>query len=373
VELLDETLDTVVGRLVRNRGHIGVSLTGGWDGRLLLAYALKHIPKEQVMLYSFGTEDAPDVTIPRDLSQKLGFRYFPIYLDDQYLQNKYLEYAAKTVYNSDALRSIKRAHYLFAMDFLSGHVPVILTGIAGSNLLKSSSYTPGNVFNKYVLNLIETTDRETELKAQLAHVHATFGELFRDVTANDFIASFDMPDLNDILAIPQTNERFCTYLISNIERKYFGPELNSYKHLITNFSPFLDYDFIKALLKTTFFGGYNQGKSYTAMIYNTLLYARLISRNSPELAAEPTDRGFSMSQIMNPLKYGSLAARYVKAKSRARSKTTSDYKTDRAAVLFNERYDLGMDELVKLEPTQAEFISNYLSQQWFQSQMSNQP
>ena len=370
VELLDQTLDSVIKRLVQKNDKIGVSLTGGWDGRLLLSYALKYIDKEKVTLYSFGAEGIPDVTIPQAISKKLGFNYYPIHLDNEYMKNKYLKYAANTVYFSDSLRSLKRAHYLYAMDFLSKKVSVILTGIAGSNLLKSTSYTPSNVFNKYVLNLIESDNREQELRKQLSYVHDTFGDLFASVTADDFIESFNLNDLNNILAIENPNERFCTYLISNIERNYFGAELASYKHLVSNYSPFLDYEFIKALLNTSFFGGYTDSNKYISTYNNTMLYAKLINRNNSELAAEPTDRGFSMAQMVNPLKYGSLMASYVKAKSRNRANTTSDYKTDDAVALFNDKFDLKLDELVKLEPVNKEFVSNYVSFSWYHRKMT---
>lgn len=372
VNLLDETLDKVIRRQVQKQDKIGVSLTGGWDGRLLLAYALKHIDKEKISLYSFGVKEAPDVTIPLEVSKKLGFNYHPIYLDNNYLKNDYLNYAAKTVLYSDSLRSIKRAHYLYAMDYLGQHLDVILTGVAGSNLLKSTSYAPCNVFNKFVLNLIKAEDRKLELKNQLDYVHSTFGDLFKDVKEDDFIDSFNLDDLNSILAIQNPNERFCTYLISNIERKYFGAEMASYKHRVTNYSPFLDYDFISALVKTSFFGGYNDGKKYISTFNNSMLYAKLISRNSPELAAEPTDRGFSMAQMANPLKYGSLIADYLKAKSKVKAQTSGDYNTEFAVRAFNEYFEMELDELVGQEPLNKEFVANYLSFSWYLKEMTKQ-
>jgi hypothetical protein len=372
VNLLDETLDKVIKRQVQNQDKIGVSLTGGWDGRLLLAYALKHIDKEKVTLYSFGVKEAPDVIIPLEVSKKLGFNYHPIYLDSNYLKNDYLTYAAKTVLYSDSLRSIKRAHYLYAMDYLGQHLDVILTGVAGSNLLKSTSYAPCNVFNKFVLNLIKADDRKLELKNQLDYVHNTFGNLFKDVQLDDFVESFNLDDLNSILAIKNPNERFCTFLISNIERKYFGAEMASYKHLVTNYSPFLDYDFISALVKTSFFGGYNDGKKYISTFNNSMLYAKLITRNSPELAAEPTDRGFSMEQMANPMKYGSLIVDYLKAKSKVKAQTSGDYNTEFAVRAFNEHFGMGLDELTKLEPLNKEFVANYLSFSWYSKEMNKQ-
>jgi hypothetical protein len=161
-------------------------------------------------------------------------------------------------------------------------------------------------------------------------------------------------------------------LISNIERKYFGAEMASYKHLVTNYSPFLDYDFISALVKTSFFGGYNDGKKYISTFNNSMLYAKLITRNSPELAAEPTDRGFSMEQMANPMKYGSLIVDYLKAKSKVKAQTSGDYNTEFAVRAFNEHFGMGLDELTKLEPLNKEFVANYLSFSWYSKEMNKQ-
>src|SRR5690606_41183166 len=82
------------------------------------AYMLKFIPPENIILYSFGSNYSPDVSIPLNISEKYGFNYIPIYLDEKYLQENFLEFAKKTILFSDSIRSLRRAHYLYAMNLL---------------------------------------------------------------------------------------------------------------------------------------------------------------------------------------------------------------------------------------------------------------
>src|SRR5690606_3093490 len=125
------------------------------------------------VIYTLSLHDAlpisnysPDVSIPLNISEKYGFNYIPIYLDEKYLQENFLEFAKKTILFSDSIRSLRRAHYLYAMNLLKDKSTNIITGIGGSNLLKSTAVAPSNVFNKNVLNLLFSDNPENEIKSQ---------------------------------------------------------------------------------------------------------------------------------------------------------------------------------------------------------------
>ncbi|MBM3436526.1 MAG: hypothetical protein FJY07_09970, partial [Bacteroidetes bacterium] len=113
---INRSLDGIINDFLSDQKEVAISLTGGWDGRLILAYALKHLSVDDILLYSFGTKDAPDVFLPERTSKKLGFKYLPVYLDDKDYQDKIVGWAKDTAYNSDGMRSIKRSHYLYAMN-----------------------------------------------------------------------------------------------------------------------------------------------------------------------------------------------------------------------------------------------------------------
>ncbi len=366
VELLDESLNNVIKRYARqSEGQIALSLTGGWDGRLLLAYMLKYMSPDELLLYSFGAENSPDMTIPKQIADKLGYRYLPIPLNAEYMKNAFFSRASATVINSDSGRSLKRAHYLYAMDILSRKSDVVLTGIGGSNLLKSSAYSPCNVFNKFVLELIHSPDIDMTINSHYDYIQKRFGEHINMPSLKDFRNSFESQETLDILKIENKSERFTNYLISNIERKYFGAEIKSYRHLITNYAPFFDAEFLRALMQTMFFGGYPAKNPKKAVFLNSRLYARLITRNNKALAKQATDRGFSMYEVDNPLLLGNLVYKYWKHRKEIKRNPFSHYNTDDAVRVFLQNSDLDLQHLSALEMVNKEFVSNYISLEWF--------
>ncbi len=370
VEVLDEKLDAVVKRYLKQTDkRFALSLTGGWDGRLLLAYALKYIDPKELLLYSFGVENSPDMTIPKDISDRLGYRYMSIPLDTQYMEEDFYKWSSATVINSDSGRSLKRAHYLYAMQKLSSSTDIVLTGIGGSNLLKSSAYAPCNVFNKFVLEIIHTSDLKATLSKHYEYIKQHFGEYVKMVSLEDFIISFETDEIDQLINKTNKSERFTEYLVSNIERKYFGGEVKSYRHLITNYSPFFDYEFLSGLLKTMFFGGYPTKNPRLAVFQNSLLYARLISRNNKPLAKQATDRGFSMNELLNPLLYGNLGYKYIKHRQDVKKNPFSHYNTDNALNTFLQNSKLDLRDLYTLENTNKEFVANYISIQYFLKSM----
>ena len=369
VELLDESLDNVVKRYLQQPGRKSLSLTGGWDGRLLLAYALKYVSPDELLLYSFGAENSPDIIIPKRISDKLGYRYFSIPLNAEYMENEFFSRASATVINSDSGRSFKRAHYLYAMDILSRKSDVVLTGVGGSNLLKSSAYAPCNVFNKYVLELIHSTDFDSTVKSHYDYIQKQFGEHIVMPSLKDFRDSFESKETLNLFKIESKSERFTNYLISNIERKYFGAEIKSYRHLVSNFAPFFDAEFLHALMKTMFFGGYPAKNSKEAVFLNSRLYARLITRNNKDLAKQATDRGFSMYEVNNPLLLGNLVYKYWKHRREIKRNPFSHYNTDGALHVFLQNSNLNIHGLAALEKVNKEFVSNYISIEWFKKSL----
>ncbi len=146
IDLLDEVLNRTIKRYCSGNNQIGLSLTGGWDGRLLLSYALKYLSPDQLLLYSHGILESPDVNLPMVTSKKLGLNYVPILLDDPEYLNDQLQWAENTVKYSDGIRRVSRLHYLYNMAILNKRYGInkIISGNGGSNLLKSSNYQPGD-------------------------------------------------------------------------------------------------------------------------------------------------------------------------------------------------------------------------------------
>lgn len=360
-DFLDDALNSVIKKFCSINNKIALSLTGGWDGRLILAYALKYKEKDDIILYSFGKENSPDVTIPAEISAKYNLKFLPVYLDNNYLNQKFADYAGRTILNSDSYRSFKRTHYLYAMDILKDYTPFVVTGIGGSNLLKSTAFTPSNVFNKLVLDLINTDDLQKEIESQYSLIKKRYS-FIGNFSVNDFVDSFDIREYKDLYDIKNFSARFCTYLVSNIERKYFGAEVSTYRHLIYNYSPFLDYEFLQKLFKTSFFGRYDSIKVLPSF-RNAMLYSKLISRNNNFLAKEKTDRNIDLNNLWNPVTYFNLFLNSFKKNSRA-DKKSDLYNTNSAAQVFTANYGINIED-INNHNINSDFMANYISAVWY--------
>lgn len=361
IDLMDTVLDRLIRRQCYQTTKVGLSFTGGWDGRLLLSYALKYLSHDQMLLYSHGTMQSPDIKIPLSTSDKLNFNYIPVLLDDPEYLSHQLKWAADTVKYSDGIRQITRLHYLYTMSLLRNSYGVrnIISGNGGSNLLKSSNYRPCSVFNRFVIELIESDNIESTLRKHYEYCQFNLSTFFQNVDWNSFLDSFDQKYLKSLLLINNKGMRFLHLLVSEIERKYFGSEIQSYKHVVKNYSPFFDDEFIKALMQTTFIC-FDDIKGIQKSHKLSLLYGRLITKNNKDLAKEQTDRGFSMNDVSNPLLFPQMLYKYFKNKLKW-GKATDFFCNKNIPNLYAQKY-LEKSALINSKySSDQSFVENYIS------------
>jgi len=297
LEIIDESIHHVIGKYFQRITHPAVTLTGGWDGRLVLSYLLNKHP--DFFLYSFGAENSEDIRIPAMIADQMGLEYKPILLNADYLDNYFNEFAVKTIINSDGMRPITRAHYLFAMDIIGQKSNSILSGNCGSNILKNAK-SPDYMMNEELLSFLEAGSIHNQLRAKILEILKSFPNFHIEKPEID--AFFDKLDSHPLCKRTDLlpNQRFYHFLLHDIERKYFGTEMNTYSSQMQNFSFFIDYDFLKIFTQTAYFGSHLPfyHKSLLSRYHATSLYANLINRNSPKLASFVSDKGFSLAEAL---------------------------------------------------------------------------
>jgi len=130
IELLDEILSKVISIILKDKGFFGASLTGGWDGRLLLSYIMKDYSHEDFFLYSFGANSFEDISIPNYISKELGLTYYPHHLDNEYISKFGRQAIKETITSSSGTRNYLRSHYYYSMlnnSMLSGSLISVIT------------------------------------------------------------------------------------------------------------------------------------------------------------------------------------------------------------------------------------------------------
>jgi uncharacterized protein YjfI (DUF2170 family) len=344
-EFLDEKFNSTVKRFANQVESCALSLTGGWDGRLGLAYLLHHIDRESIQLYSFGTEDSPDVVIPKFIAEKMKLNYSPIILDEEYIKNSFLKSAKHTALESDGNRSIQRAHYYYAMNKLSINHTSIMSGICGSNIMKSAPTSPSLVYNSRILELLSSSDYKIMLKKHYGLIKSQYPLIFDLLNEQDFIESIACERMNNIFSLSEYSHRFSSFVLSYLERKYFGYELASYQNIIGNYSPFIDIDFVTTLSNTEYFNAYRYKNKVFAKLKNSTLYAKMIYKQNPELAKFISDRNVSLSDLLNPLNYPRVIVKQLLQKKKLKNSSKNYYNTTNTVDLFFAQSDIG--DLIK--------------------------
>jgi asparagine synthase (glutamine-hydrolysing) len=149
---LKETWIRVLPRYLSAHEPIALSLTGGEDCRMILAWA--KMPPGSLPCYTFGGSyrDCLDVKIGRHVAFVCHQPHHVIRVDDAFL-NEFPYYATRTVYLTDGNMGIAGSPGLFVNKRVREIAPIRLTGNYGQEILRSSvAFRP----TKPVLRILES-------------------------------------------------------------------------------------------------------------------------------------------------------------------------------------------------------------------------
>lgn len=134
---LKETFSRIVPKYFGGKQAVGVSLTGGLDGRMIMACSGRS--NGELPCYTFGGpyRECTDVTYGRKVALACGQTHRIIPVDEAFLA-RFEELAEKTVYVSDGAMDVTGAVELFVNRMARDIAPVRMTGNYGSEILRSN-------------------------------------------------------------------------------------------------------------------------------------------------------------------------------------------------------------------------------------------
>jgi hypothetical protein len=185
----------VVNTLVADKEKISASLTGGFDGRAILS-ALE-FDKKNLLLYSFGIKGSQNISIPIKIAKDLGYNFRPYYLEDEYAVS-YPFYASMTCLLTDCLATVQRANYLFVFEDLAKYSDVVLTGIFGSELMRTFQ-NAGLMISLPAVNILKSNNPIKQLIYEIQNYqYKDFwgNEIFNKTNQEEVIESFKIKYLN---------------------------------------------------------------------------------------------------------------------------------------------------------------------------------
>jgi asparagine synthase (glutamine-hydrolysing) len=231
---------------------IGISLTGGLDTRMIMAWH-KGTPGS-LPCYSFGGtyRDCQDVVIARKVARACAQPHQVIPLGKEFL-SRFADYAERSVYLTDGCTSVNRAADLYANERAREIAPVRMTGNYGGEVLrrvvafKATSPTAG-LFRAEFLSHV---DAAAGTYRALLRTHPLSFAVFRQAPWHHY----------GLLALEQTQ--------------------------VDLRSPYLDNEFVRAVFCAP-----------QAALTNNDISLRLIADGDPVLRNIPTDRGYGRSGPM---------------------------------------------------------------------------
>ena len=136
-ERLKKTFSRILPRYLRGSIPLAMSLTGGLDGRMIMAWANRS-PGE-LPCYTFGStyRDCADVEIARDVAKACRQSHETIELGQDFF-SQFPGLANKAVYISDGTMDVTGSVELYANRIARQTAPIRLTGNYGSEILRGN-------------------------------------------------------------------------------------------------------------------------------------------------------------------------------------------------------------------------------------------
>jgi asparagine synthase (glutamine-hydrolysing) len=248
---LKETFSRVLPNYFCGPRKIGMSLTGGIDGRMIMAWA--NCRPNELPCYTFGGShrDCADVKIARQVAKKCGQTHNTIIIGDDFF-SEFPRLAEKAVFVSDGTMDVAGSVELFANRIASCMAPVRLTGNYGSEILR------GNVAFK------PNAPDETLLEP-------TFSELVRSAS--------------ETYQLEQQCHKVSFIAFKQVPWHHYS-RLSVEQSQITIRSPYLDNDLVALMYQAP-----------PDLVMSNKPSLRLIEEGNMELAMIPTDRELLYRQI----------------------------------------------------------------------------
>jgi asparagine synthase (glutamine-hydrolysing) len=135
-QALRTVFSTNLPRYLKAEQKVGMSLTGGLDTRMIMAW---HKPQPgSLECYSFGGmfRDSQDVVIARRVAETCGQTHSTIRVGEEFL-GRFSDYAERTVYLTDGCVGVNHSPDLYVNELAAQIAPIRMTGNYGGEVLRS--------------------------------------------------------------------------------------------------------------------------------------------------------------------------------------------------------------------------------------------
>ena len=278
------------------------ALTGGFDGRTLVSCSLSYGNKFDT--FCFGSKDSDDIIIGKYIADRLGINFKIFDLNDKYVELDSKINGLEFIRNASGATTFARAHYLYAAKELASEYRYIVTGNFGNEILQTSSVfgviTPPNIYNLFASNSFDEAIEKIKNSQEYAWLNKSrFSQEWESLLADLRI----LPSFDKKYSILTKTQKYYLTRYEETLRKYFGAEMVNHLNYICNRTPFLDFYFLKELLKTELaaangeFFMRNPIKRYKGQV----IYGHIIRKTTPMLGKLKSSWGYSPDDLVSTI------------------------------------------------------------------------
>ena len=273
-----------------------IAFTSGFDGRTLVSCATHN--HKAFETFSVGKPENDDVSIPKRNanSLKIPYRFFnlgeSVYLDEYF--NNALEYTTQGYLGNGFLY----AHFLYSTKEITKTASHLLSGACGSELFRALHNT-GAVTSQALVDLFRLEDdlaiKEALMNAQPLKVLnlAEFSNELEELIDEVIHYKKELP------TSLTPNQSFYFFVFEEIFRKFFGQWIYMQQKYIRVRTPYLDYEFVKALLSSKYAGANNDffTKNPFKRMKGQYIYADIIKKTNRKIFCQKTGKGYRPADV----------------------------------------------------------------------------
>lgn len=283
-----------------NKEDITLTLTGGFDSRLLLSVMLSKIQKFKTI--TWGLPGNLQTSTASNLSTQFGLDHEDIELKAFFLKDigRYLDYMAKNATELPFITDIPQ--FLYMCENLKENENLV-SGFMGSEIIRGPSYSSQVTLTKFAAD-IGLCNSRAEIKSCIYKFQESYpyiNQSFLDCNIEKIVDNYQVYSKIDAPKnLPNSN--IFQYLFYEKYAKIYGLIINYHQLFNINLiNPYMDFKFIssvfsknKALTKMT---PYQNSTFKNFLLYR--LYAQEIKNTYPAILNTKLDRGYFVKDLIN--------------------------------------------------------------------------
>jgi len=137
--VFQETFNRIMPRYIQSSSKLGISLTAGLDGRMIMACLPRLAEKPISYTFSGRTQDTLDSRFAAQVASACGIEHQVLRLQSDFLSD-FAVHADRTIYATDGCLGVTGAHELYLNKQARQLAPVRLTGVFGGEILREVSF-----------------------------------------------------------------------------------------------------------------------------------------------------------------------------------------------------------------------------------------